>query len=55
MFSILSVPRGYKKDKEDPLSQLSFETPACLDMGLGAGEPRHGIEAPELLSAVQLS
>jgi hypothetical protein len=29
VFSVRSVPRGYKKDKEDCLSQSSFETPAC--------------------------
>jgi hypothetical protein len=28
-FSASSVPRSYKKDKEDYLRQLSFETPAC--------------------------
>jgi PII-like signaling protein len=28
----------YNKDKEDRLSQLSFETPACLDMSLEAEE-----------------
>jgi hypothetical protein len=27
-----------KKDKEDRLSQLSFETPACRDMSFGAEE-----------------
>jgi hypothetical protein len=27
---------GYKKEKEDRLSQLSFETPAYQDMSLGA-------------------
>jgi hypothetical protein len=36
VFSLQSVPRGYKKDKEGRLSQLSFETPACHDMSLGA-------------------
>jgi hypothetical protein len=30
------MPRDYKKDKEDPLSHLSFETPACQDVSLGA-------------------
>jgi hypothetical protein len=30
--SVRSVPRGYKKDKEDCLNQLSSETPACQDM-----------------------
>jgi hypothetical protein len=30
--------QGYKKDKEDRLSQLSLETPACQDMNLGAEE-----------------
>jgi hypothetical protein len=29
---------GYKNDKEDRLSQLSFETPPCQDMSLGAQE-----------------
>jgi hypothetical protein len=28
------VLRGYKVNKEDCLSQLSFETPACQDMSL---------------------
>jgi hypothetical protein len=28
MFSVRSVPKAYKKDKKDRLSQLSFETPA---------------------------
>jgi hypothetical protein len=37
-FSVRSVPKGYKKDKEDRWSQLSFETPACQDMSLGAEE-----------------
>jgi hypothetical protein len=35
------VPRGYIKDKEDRLCQLSFETPVCQDMRLGAEELRH--------------
>jgi hypothetical protein len=35
---MLSVPRGYEKNKEDRLRQLSFETPACQDMSLGAEE-----------------
>jgi hypothetical protein len=38
LFSVRSVPRGYKKDKEDRVSQLNFETPACQDMSLGAEE-----------------
>jgi hypothetical protein len=38
VFSAWSLPRSYKKDKEDRLSQLSFETPACQDMSLGAEE-----------------
>jgi hypothetical protein len=38
MFSAWSMPSGYEKDKEDHLSQLSFETPACQDMSLGAEE-----------------
>jgi hypothetical protein len=36
VFSVQSVPRGYKKDKVDRLSQLSYETPACQDMSFGA-------------------
>jgi hypothetical protein len=28
-FSMWSAPRYYRKDKEDRLSRLSFETPAC--------------------------
>jgi hypothetical protein len=32
------MSRGYKKDKEDNLSQLNFKTPACQDMSLGAEE-----------------
>jgi hypothetical protein len=32
------LPSGYKKDNEDRLRQLSFETPACQDMILGAEE-----------------
>jgi hypothetical protein len=41
LFSAWSLPRNYKKDKEDCLSQLSFETPACQNMSLGAEELRH--------------
>jgi hypothetical protein len=37
-----SLRRGYGKDKEDTLSQLSFETPACRDMNLGAEELNWG-------------
>jgi hypothetical protein len=36
VFSVWSVPRSCKKDKEDRLSQMSFETPTCQDMSLGA-------------------
>jgi hypothetical protein len=36
-------------------SELSFETPACQDMSLGAEELNWGIETSELLSAVQWS
>jgi hypothetical protein len=32
------MSRGYKKDKEDRLSQLNFETPACQDMSFRAEE-----------------
>jgi hypothetical protein len=38
VLSALSVPRVYEKDKGNHLSQLSFETPACQHMSLGAGE-----------------
>jgi hypothetical protein len=38
VFSVRSVQRGYEKDKEDCLSQLSFETPACQDISLGTEE-----------------
>jgi hypothetical protein len=38
VFSLRSVTMGYKKCKENCLSQLSFETPACQDMSLGAEE-----------------
>jgi hypothetical protein len=41
VFSVQSMLRGYKKDKEDGLSKLSFETPACQDVGSGAEELRH--------------
>jgi hypothetical protein len=44
MLSIRSVPSGHKKDKEDGLSQLSFETPACQEVSLGAEESRDGTE-----------
>jgi hypothetical protein len=44
VFSVLSVPRGYRKDKEDRLSQLSFEKPGCQDVSLGAEESREGTE-----------
>jgi hypothetical protein len=35
VFSVQSVLRGYKKDKEDRSNQSSSETPACLDVNLG--------------------
>jgi hypothetical protein len=38
VFPAWSVPRDYKKEKEDLLSALSFETPACQDMSLKAEE-----------------
>jgi hypothetical protein len=38
------MPRGCKKDKNDRLSQLSFETPACQ---LGSREIELG-ESPEV-------
>jgi hypothetical protein len=44
VFSVWSVPRGYKKDKVNRLSQLSFETPACQGVNLKAVESRDGIE-----------
>jgi hypothetical protein len=37
-FSVWSVSRGYKKDKENRLSYLSFETPDCQDMRMAAEE-----------------
>jgi hypothetical protein len=49
------VPKGYTKDKENRLSQLSFETTASQDMSLGAEEWNWGTETSELLSAVQWS
>jgi hypothetical protein len=36
--AVFSVLRGYKKDKEDCLDQLSFETVACQDMSFGVEE-----------------
>jgi hypothetical protein len=54
VFSVKLVLMGYKNDKEDHLSQLSFETPASQNMSLGLQELKFGIEASELLSAVQL-
>jgi hypothetical protein len=41
VFYVQSVPRGYKKGKEDRLSQLRCETPACQDVSLVAEELRH--------------
>jgi hypothetical protein len=38
VFSAWSLPKGSKKNKEDRLSQLSFETPACQDIRLGAAD-----------------
>jgi hypothetical protein len=38
VISVRSVSRGYKKDKADSLSQLSFETPAWWGMSLGMEE-----------------
>jgi hypothetical protein len=52
MFSVRSVPRDYGNDKEDIVSQLSFEMPTCQDMSL---ELNWGTGASELLSAVQFS
>jgi hypothetical protein len=42
MFSIWSVPRVYKKNKGDRLSQLSFETPVFQGVNLRAEEWRDG-------------
>jgi hypothetical protein len=47
VFSAWSVPRGYETDREHRLSGLSFETPACQDMSLGAEELNWGVEASE--------
>jgi hypothetical protein len=55
VFSVQFVPKGYVKGKENRLNQLSFETPARQNVNLGAEELNRGIEASELLSAVQLS
>jgi hypothetical protein len=33
-----SMPRGYKKDEDDHLSQLSYEMPACWDKSFEAEE-----------------
>jgi hypothetical protein len=44
VLSVWSMPRGYKEDKDDHLSQLSFETPPCQDVSLGTEESRDGIE-----------
>jgi hypothetical protein len=41
VFSVRSMSTAYKKDKEDRLSRLNFETPACQDMGLGVEQLRH--------------
>jgi hypothetical protein len=38
VLSVRSVPKNYKKDKEDRLSQLSLETPPHKCMSLGAEE-----------------
>jgi hypothetical protein len=38
VFSVRSERTCYKKDKDDRLRQLSFETPTCQDMSLGAEE-----------------
>jgi hypothetical protein len=39
--SVRSVSSGYKKYKEDHISQLSFVTTACQDMSLEAEDLRH--------------
>jgi hypothetical protein len=44
VFSVRSVMGGYKKDTEDHLSLLNFETPACQDVSFGAEHSRYGIE-----------
>jgi hypothetical protein len=38
VFSLQSVPRGYKDNKEYCLNQLSFEKPAWQVMSLGSEE-----------------
>jgi hypothetical protein len=38
VFSVRSGLRRYEKDKQDRLSQSSFETPVCQDISLGAEE-----------------
>jgi hypothetical protein len=54
VFSVGSMPRGYKKDKEVRSSHLSFETPTCQYMIFEGEELNCGTEASELLSEVQL-
>jgi hypothetical protein len=51
LYSAWSVPRGYKKGKEDRLSQFGFETLACQDMSLRAEELELS-RVPELAVAV---
>jgi hypothetical protein len=53
MFSMRSVPRGYRNDKEERLIQLSFETPGCQNMSLGAEKLNWGIRIIEC-SSVEL-
>jgi hypothetical protein len=55
VFSMRSVPRGYKEAKKAVLSQLSFETPACQAMSLGTKELNWQFEASQFFSAVQFS
>jgi hypothetical protein len=38
VLSVRSMPRRYRKCREDRLRQLTFETSACQDMSLGAEE-----------------
>jgi hypothetical protein len=55
IFSVGSLPRDCERDKEDHLSQSSFETPACQNRNSGVEELNSEIDESELLSAVQWS
>jgi hypothetical protein len=50
MFSAWSVQNGYKEEFSRIRMELSFETPACRDMNLGAEELKL-VESSELAAA----